>query len=586
MYRKRVKEIFTPGVIGVPPTTKVHEAIRVMREKHISCIVVMIENNPVGIFTERNLVKHFAVSDQDFADCEIQKLMISPVLTVEQNTCVYEAFNLIGVHQIRHIIVVDNNSKAIGILTQSDIVKHLGHEFFVEFKKVSQIMNKNVFTISKGDTIQDVLPKMADKTVSCLVVAEDERPVGIFTERDMARLLIEHKDIYNLKVEDVMVSPPHVVNEYTTFNDATGIMKKKNIRRVIVVDNDGKIAGLITLSDIIKGLERKFIDTLSQVINEKDVGLQSALEKLAQRTVYLNNILSSSIDIGIAATDINFRIMYFNPEAENIMGYKAEDVIGKDAREILSDENVDLSKFNRAVDIVRNNLGHTFSFERIRNNENRYIKARMSGIWDQDKNQEGFVLMLRDVTARKKAEETIHYLAYHDPLTNLPNRLLFNQRLSLELARAERNKLKLALVLIDLDRFKEVNDTLGHHVGDVLLQSVAKRLKSRIRKCDTAARIGGDEFTLIFPEIHGPEDALHAADKIIKALEQLYSIEGHELYVSASIGISIYPVHGTKPETLLKTADKAMYKAKEQRLSTPHGNIYLYQEEESEIPRQ
>ena len=302
MYRKRVKEIFTPGVIGVPPTTKVHEAIRVMREKHISCIVVMIENNPVGIFTERNLVKHFAVSDQDFADCEIQKLMISPVLTVEQNTCVYEAFNLIGVHQIRHIIVVDNNSKAIGILTQSDIVKHLGHEFFVEFKKVSQIMNKNVFTISKGDTIQDVLPKMADKTVSCLVVAEDERPVGIFTERDMARLLIEHKDIYNLKVEDVMVSPPHVVNEYTTFNDATGIMKKKNIRRVIVVDNDGKIAGLITLSDIIKGLERKFIDTLSQVINEKDVGLQSALEKLAQRTVYLNNILSSSIDC-ISVTD-------------------------------------------------------------------------------------------------------------------------------------------------------------------------------------------------------------------------------------------------------------------------------------------
>ncbi|MDY7000959.1 MAG: diguanylate cyclase [Thermodesulfobacteriota bacterium] len=383
-----------------------------------------------------------------------------------------------------------------------------------------------------------------------------------------------------------MVSPPHVVNINTTFNDAAEIMKEKNIRRLIVLDHDGKIAGLITLSDIIKGLERKFIETLSQVINEKDVGLQSALEKLAQKTLYLNNILSSSIDMGIAATDVNFRILYFNSEAENILGHRAEDVLGRDAREILHKENVDISRFNRVVGVVRKNLGHTFSFERIRNNESRYIKARMSGIWDQTKNLEGFVLMLRDVTARKKAEETIHYLAYHDPLTDLPNRLLFNQRLDLELARAERNNLKLALVLIDLDRFKEVNDTLGHHVGDALLQSAAKRLKSRIRKCDTVARIGGDEFTLILPEIHAPDDALHAAEKIIKALEQPYMIEGHKLYVSASIGISIYPVHGTESETLLKTSDKAMYKAKEQRLSAPHGNVRLYQEEESEIPRQ
>ena len=369
MYKKRIQEIFTPGVISVSPMTKVHEAIRIMREKHISCIVVMVENNPIGIFTERNLVKHFVTKNKkDFFECEIQKLMTSPVLTVEQDICVYEAFNLLGVHQIRHLVVIDNNVQAIGMVTQSDIMKHLGQEFFVEFKKISQIMNKNVFTIQKHEHIRNVITKMADKSVSCVVIAENERPIGIFTERDMARLLIEHKDISGLKIENVMVSPPYVVNENATFNDAAEIMKNKNIRRMIVVDQEGKIAGLITLSDIIKGLERKFIETLSRVINEKDVGLQNALEKLAQKTLYLNNILSSSIDMGIMATDINFKILYFNPEAENILGYKAENIIGQNVKDIIPHENIHISKFNKAIDTVRKNLGYTFSFERPRNN--------------------------------------------------------------------------------------------------------------------------------------------------------------------------------------------------------------------------
>jgi len=232
--------------------------------------------------------------------------------------------------------------------------------------------------------------------------------------------------------------------------------------------------------------------------------------------------------------------------------------------------------FNRAVEIVRNNLAHNFTFEQKKDHHTRRIKARMSGTWNEDKKLEGFVLMLRDITARKKAEETIHYMACYDALTDLPNRMLFNQRLHMELARAERNKLKLALITIDLDRFKEINDTLGQNIGDLLLQSVAKRIRSRLRKSDTVARVRGDEFILILSELHETDDAVNAAEKITKAIEEPHLLEGHTLQVSASLGISMYPIHGAEAETLIKIADKAMYKAKEQRLSNPRSNTFLY----------
>jgi len=576
MYRKRIKEILTPKIISVPPTAKVHEATRIMRENHISCVVAVMENNPVGIFTERNIVRHVAHGGQDLADCEVRDVMTSPVLTVNQNTYVYEAFNLARVNSVRHLVAVDDNDKMAGIVTQSNITRHLGREFLIKFRNVSHVMNKSLYTVPKDESLHKILPKMADKSISCVIVAEDNRPVGILTERDMARLLTDRRDSEDLKIETIMSSPAYTVEANTPFDEAASLMKKKDIRRLIVVDEDEKITGLITLSDIIKGLETNYIETLSQIIREKDIDLQNALEKLAQKTRYLNNILSSSTDMGVVAVDTDFRIAYFNSQAENILGYKAEEVIGRDVREIHRKENVDLFRFNRAVEIVRNNLAHNFTFEQKKDHHTRRIKARMSGTWNEDKKLEGFVLMLRDITARKKAEETIHYMACYDALTDLPNRMLFNQRLHMELARAERNKLKLALITIDLDRFKEINDTLGQNIGDLLLQSVAKRIRSRLRKSDTVARVRGDEFILILSELHDTNDAVNAAEKITRAIEEPHLLEGHTLQVSASLGISMYPIHGAEAETLIKIADKAMYKAKEQRLSNPRSNTFLY----------
>jgi len=170
--------------------------------------------------------------------------------------------------------------------------------------------------------------------------------------------------------------------------------------------------------------------------------------------------------------------------------------------------------------------------------------------------------IIEDITDRKRTEETIRRMAYHDYLTGLPNRKLFSDRLSMALAQAQRNKKRVAVAMLDLDHFKEVNDILGHDVGDLLLKAAAERLSAALRKGDTVARFGGDEFVLILPDLKGTEDALQVAQKIVESFRKPFLLDTHHLTVTTSIGIAVYPHDGPDEIVLLKNADIAMYRAK------------------------
>jgi diguanylate cyclase (GGDEF)-like protein len=185
-------------------------------------------------------------------------------------------------------------------------------------------------------------------------------------------------------------------------------------------------------------------------------------------------------------------------------------------------------------------------------------------LFDETGKPRGAIGASLDITERKRAEEQIKGLAYHDSLTGLPNRRLFQDRLSIAVAQAHRTTQRLAVLFLDLDRFKPVNDTLGHAAGDRLIQDVAERLRTCLREGDTVARLGGDEFTLLLPGLAQMVDAARVAEKVLETLRVPFLIEGQELFVTASLGISLYPEDGRDVDSLVKNADAAMYRAKQQ----------------------
>jgi diguanylate cyclase (GGDEF)-like protein len=207
---------------------------------------------------------------------------------------------------------------------------------------------------------------------------------------------------------------------------------------------------------------------------------------------------------------------------------------------------------------------HTFSSEEIQVLE---FLADQAAIAIQ--NAKLYEQAQQEIADRKKAEKAIKHLANHDALTGLPNRRLFTERIQLEIARSERSAQKFCLMLFDLDQLKEVNDSYGHNVGDLLLQAVSQRLLALLRKSDTVARMGGDEFLLILPEMKNPQDAIQTAERILLALSTPFHLEGYQIIISTSIGITFFPDNGKDMKQLLKNADIAMYQSKQKG-----GNVF------------
>lgn len=564
IHKMKIRRIISREVISVAPETPAGEAIAIMASNRISCIVVAEKKRPVGIFTERDLVRvanrHIA-----FGGRPIRELMTAPVVTISGSLSIYEAYSIMLINRIRHHIVVDQGGKILGLLTQSDLINHLGHEYFIEMRKVEQVMTTGVVTVAHDAPIGESLALMAGPEISCVVVAaNDRRPVGIMTERDVVKLVADGIDPATVQVDRVMSSPVVTVTVGTTVHKVAQVMSQERIRRVVVIDDEGEIKGIITQSDIIKGLEGKYIESLKEIIREKESIFQQTARELLDKTVYLDNILSSSVSMAIIATDSAFRIKYFNPAAEKVFGCSAASVIGRSALEVLALEEIAPFSLHQAWETVQSEGKCLFPAHITRNGASLFYDGSLSGILDKQDKLAGFVLMLNDVTERRRYEETIHHLAYHDALTGLPNRILLSDRLGQALASANRTGGRGALMILDLDRFKDINDTLGHSMGDLLLKAVGERLKSLLRKSDTVSRMGGDEFVLLLPTTPLAESAATTAGKIVAAFRKPFDCNGHTLSVTASIGIADFPDDGGDAETLLKKADIALYRVKEQ----------------------
>jgi diguanylate cyclase (GGDEF)-like protein/PAS domain S-box-containing protein len=304
---------------------------------------------------------------------------------------------------------------------------------------------------------------------------------------------------------------------------------------------------------------------LGQFIERKRV--EGALQEGA---ALIRGVLDNVAD-GIMTIDERGRIEFFNHAAQRLFGYPLAEVQGQDAKILMAEPYRDdfvshLSDYLRPgkgqvlISGSRELWGHrkdgsTFPMEF------RASEMLLGG-------ERRFVGILHDISEQRAQKDALEYQTLHDPLTGLPNRTLFNDRLRQGIVVAHRERKPLALLIMDMDRFKEVNDTLGHHIGDLLLQQVALRLAATLRQSDTVARLGGDEFAVLPAGGTDLQGGSQAAKKILHALEQPFVVDGRNIDVGASIGIAVCPEHGEEADTLMRHADVAMYVAKRSKRGT------------------
>jgi diguanylate cyclase (GGDEF)-like protein/PAS domain S-box-containing protein len=286
--------------------------------------------------------------------------------------------------------------------------------------------------------------------------------------------------------------------------------------------------------------------------------------RVAEESLRMASLVYQNSSEGMSVVDKHGTVITVNPAFTEITGYAPHDIIGRNIGILQSgtEDPETYADMTVAVHVTGKWQGELWT--RRKNGENFLRHLSISTVYDDDGNMVCRVSQFSDITRRKESDELIWRQANFDALTGLPNRSMFHDRLEQAIKKAQRNNSGVALLFLDLDYFKEVNDTLGHGMGDKLLQAAARRLQQSVRESDTVARLGGDEFTIIVGEVGNVHDVERAVHAILNIMSQPFDIGAEPIYISASVGITFYPEDGEEIDTLLKNADQAMYAAKDQ----------------------
>ncbi|MEW6165350.1 MAG: PAS domain S-box protein [Pseudomonadota bacterium] len=309
-------------------------------------------------------------------------------------------------------------------------------------------------------------------------------------------------------------------------------------------------------------------DAAGQIVGVEGTTRDITERRRAEEQLRLAAKVFESSGEGIMITDAGNRIVSVNAAFSLVTGYGADEVVGQSPA-LMSSGRHD-AEFYQALwgSLAREGRWRGEIWNRRKNGEIYPEWLSIACVRDRDGRLTHHVAVFSDISDRKLAEERIDFLAHHDPLTELPNRLLFKDRFERAMAHGLRANTRTALLFVDLDRFKAVNDSFGHPVGDALLRDAARRLESCVRDTDTVSRQGGDEFLVALTDIRDDEAVARIAEKILSVLAQVFLVEGHEVMISASIGIALAPDDGKDFETLLRKADVAMYHAKDDGRNT------------------
>lgn len=561
-FDPRIEEIIVTGreVLACPPQLSLHQAAERMRQATASSIVVVEDGKPIGIWTEHDALA-IDLSRPDVLDTPICEVMSAPVESIEPTAYLTDAAHRFREKQVRHLLVIAPESRdLVGIITLTDVILNQGIEHYLHFRTVGMLVGHETLRVDEDVPLSEVSRRMREARVDAVLVSMAAGGHGILTERDLVGLIARR--LGDVAVGDVCTRSLYTVPVHTSLYHVRNLMSERGVRH-IGVERDGEVEGIVSFSDMLTGIELAYVEELRRALEERDSALASS-----QRSLQLaDKVIHTSLE-GIMITDTRRRITRVNPAFTHLTGYEAEEVIGK-SPSLLQSGRHDKAFYDRMwTTLNREGQWRGEIWNRRKNGEVYPELLTITAIKDENDRITHYAALFSDISELKENERQIRHLAYYDPLTGLPNRRLFHDRLSMAIAHAHRGGGMLAVMFVDLDHFKTVNDTLGHACGDELLEAVAIRLRDCLREDDSVARIGGDEFLVLLPEIEGFEPVPKLAQRIIDTLAGPVRLHGRELVIGCSIGVAFYPDDGLDGEELIKHADIAMYRAKQRGRNT------------------
>ncbi|MDZ7734762.1 MAG: diguanylate cyclase [Gammaproteobacteria bacterium] len=650
------------------------DALRMLSFHAASSLLLVDDGRPAGIFTERDVTRHAARIIAS-PDSPVTDFMSAPVISARRDVDLRHAYGLFSTNGIRHLVLVDESGRAQGIISEDDLIQRLGIEYFVEIKTAAQIMMTDIVTHDPAEPLAGIIDAMSAQDITCIVAATDSRPVGILTERDLVRICEQHRYINELSLSDVMSAPVKTTNMTANMHECILRMQEDRIRRLVIINDAGEIAGLVTQTEVMAALEGRYAEYLREVLKQRELELKTAQAELTEHAV-LDHILRSSVDTGLLATDLQMNPQYLNTAAEKILpavkdqlckrilgdgeinntvsegrsfgfrivadsddnprhfgvntsgifnekselsgylitineitrrilaenrlrktvetyqtlfdeqpslffilnenseilsvnrygieqlGYEREDIQGHHIKKLIHPEDSGvLREFLRSAD---NNISETMVARlTMPAGQDAVAWYKFSKrLLAQEEHERVILLVGHDFTEAYRDSERLSYEATHDALTGLINVRMFRQRLERILQSVKMDDSEHALCYMDLDRFKEVNDRFGHHVGDRLLTELAELLMQKVRKRDILARLGGDEFGLLIEHCN-VKQVERVTNTLLETVRdyRLKLPEGDQ-QIGVSIGVVAINRDSGDYDSVLQAADKACYRAK------------------------
>ncbi|MDX1538386.1 EAL domain-containing protein [Arsukibacterium sp.] len=550
----KVSQLISKQLLCCSPDTSVQQAARLMHQHQVSCILITEHHNVLGIWTE---------ADAKRVNCQltpayqqpISQLMTTPVIHVDADTPLNQAASLMLQKRIRRLLVVDSEQRPLGILTQSDIVRQQRIEHYLRLRDVGSCISKPPLKIASSTPLSLAVQTMHQHNAEAAIVEFADEIPGIITERDLIKLIAEGS--CHSELSDLAQRPVLTVSRDCSLLQAVDILKEKNFRHLAVTDDQQRICGVLSFSDILINVEYAYVEQLKQALQARDQALRTSADylRLAQK------VIDASLD-GIMITNVHGIIESVNPSFSQLTGYSAAEALGQTPA--LLSSGLHNKDFYRSMWLTLTEQGHwQGEIWNKRKNGDIYPQwLSITAIRDEKGETCQFAAIFSDISERKHQEKKIHQLAYLDELTGLANRRLFLDRLKLALANAQRHQHKMAVLFLDLDLFKRINDTLGHQAGDEALTEVARRLTASVRDGESVARLGGDEFTILLPEVDDIASLEVLARRLISQFEKPFRLLQQDFFLTTSIGISVFPADANTTDQLIKHADVAMYQAK------------------------